>query len=70
MFWTEDYIFFVPELPQTISFMFARMHCAVKYHKQPIHMYVMPHAPGQPADYFRRNVLLSIGAGAKHLVSW
>ncbi|MFP6901274.1 MAG: hypothetical protein VCA36_10045, partial [Opitutales bacterium] len=67
MFWTEDYIFFVPELPQTISFMFARMHCAVKYHKQPIHMYVMPHAPGQPADYFRRNVLLSIGAGAKHL---
>ena len=67
MFWTEDYIFFVPELPQTISFMFARMHCAVKYRKQPIHMYVMPHAPGQPADYFRRNVLLSIGAGAQHI---
>lgn len=67
MFWTEDYLFFVPELPQTISFMFARMHCAVKYHGQPIHMYVMPHAPGQPAEYFRRNVLLSIGAGAKHI---
>jgi hypothetical protein len=67
MYWTEDYIFFVPELPQTISFMFARMHCATKYHKQPIHMYVMPHAPGQPADYFRRNSLLSIGAGAKHI---
>ena len=67
MFWTEDYIFFVPELPQTISFMFARMHCAVKYNRQPIHMYVMPHAPGQPADYFRRNSLLSIGAGAQHI---
>ncbi len=67
MFWTEDYIFFVPELPQTMSFLLARAQCAVKYHKQPIHMYVMPHAPGQPADYFRRNVLLSIGAGAKHI---
>ncbi len=67
MFWTEDYIFYVPELPQIVSFMFARAHCAVKYHKQPIHMYVMPHAPGQPADYFRRNVLLSIGAGASHI---
>jgi len=67
MFWTEDYIFFAPELPQTISFMFARMHCATKYHRQPIHMYVMPHAPGQPADYFRRNAIFSIGAGARHI---
>jgi hypothetical protein len=67
MFWTEDYIFFAPEMPQSISFMFARMHCAVKYRRQPIHMYVMPHAPGQPADCFRRNVLLSIGAGARHI---
>jgi len=67
MFWTEDYLFFAPELPQTISFMFARAHCATKYHRQPIHMYVMPHAPGQPADYFRRNAILSIGAGARHI---
>ncbi|MCA9269212.1 MAG: hypothetical protein KDA41_12110, partial [Planctomycetales bacterium] len=67
MFWAEDYIFFVPELPQTISFMFARMQCATKYHGQPIHMYVMPHQPGQPAEYFRRNSLLAIGAGAKHI---
>ena len=67
MFWTEDYIFFAPELPQTISFLMARAHSAVKYHGQPIHMYVMPHAPGQPADYFRRNMLLAIGAGARHV---
>ncbi len=67
MFWAEDYIFFTPELPQTISFMFARMHCATKYRKQPIHFYVMPHQPGQPADYFRRNSLLAIGAGAAHI---
>lgn len=67
MFWTEDYIFMVPELPQTMSFLMARAQCAVKYHRQPIHMYVMPHQPGQPAEYFRRNTLLSIGAGAKHI---
>jgi len=67
MFWTEDYLFFAPELPQTISFMFARVYCATKYHRQPIHMYVMPHAPGQPADYFRRNAIFSIGAGARHI---
>lgn len=67
MFWTEDYLFFVPELPQTMSFLLARAKCATKYHNLPIHMYVMPHAPGQPADYFRRNLLTSIGAGAKHI---
>ncbi|WP_145053909.1 type 1 glutamine amidotransferase family protein [Lignipirellula cremea] len=67
MFWAEDYLFFVPELPQTISFMFARMRSATKYHNLPIHMYIMPHSPGQPADYFRRNSLLAIGAGAKHI---
>jgi hypothetical protein len=67
MFWTEDYIFVVPELPQTISFMFARMQTAVKYHSLPIHMYVMPHAPGQTSDYFRRNMLFAVGAGARHI---
>ena len=67
MFWTEDYIFFAPELPQTMSFLMSRARCAVKYRRQPIHMYVMPHAPGQPANYFRRNSLLSIGGGAEHI---
>jgi len=57
----------VPELPQTISFMLARARCATKYHGQPIHMYVMPHSPGQPPEFFRRNIFLSLGAGAKHL---
>jgi hypothetical protein len=70
MFWTEDYIFCVPELPQLISFMFARMHSAVKYNDQPIHMYVMPHAPGQPAEYLRRNILQSVGAGARHIATF
>lgn len=67
MFWTEDYIFSVPQPPQIISWLFAKMHCAVKYHDLPIHMYVMPHAPGQLPEYLRRNMIFSVGAGAAHI---
>lgn len=67
MFWTEDYLFSVPQPPQTISWMFAIMHCATKYHHQLIHMYIMPHAPGQIPEYLRRNMVFSIGAGARHI---
>jgi len=67
MYWTEDYIFSVPEAPQIISWMYAQIHCALKYNHQPIHFYVMPHAPGQTADFLRRNMLFSIGAGTSHI---
>lgn len=67
LFWTEDYIFSAPEPPQMISWMFAQIHCAVKYNRQPIHFYVMPHAPGQTAESFRRNMLFAVGAGARHI---
>lgn len=67
MFWAEDYIFSMGDLPQLISWQFAQIRCAVKYHNQPIHFYVMPHAPGQEPGYFRRNSLLAIGAGARHI---
>jgi hypothetical protein len=70
MFWAEDYIFSVPEAPQMISWMFAQMRCATKYNHQPIHMYVMPHAPGQEPGYLRRNTLLSLAYGAKHIDSF
>src|SRR5262249_9547509 len=61
MFWAEDYVFSVPEVPQIISWQFAQVRCAVKYHNQPIHFYVMPHAPGQEPGFLRRNMLLSVG---------
>jgi hypothetical protein len=67
MFWAEDYIFSVPEVPQIISWEFAQMRCATKYHNQPIHFYVMPHAPGQEPGFLRRNMLLSVGYGARHI---
>lgn len=66
-FWTEDYIFSVPESPQMISWMFATMRCAVKYHNLPIHFYVMPHAPGQTPENLRRNTLFAVGSGALNI---
>jgi hypothetical protein len=70
MFWGEDYIFSVPELPQILSWMFAEMRCAVKYNNQPIHLYVMPHAPGQTPENLRRNMVMSVGFGARHIDSF
>ncbi|MDA0842128.1 MAG: hypothetical protein O3B01_01570 [Planctomycetota bacterium] len=67
MFWTEDYIFSVPEAPQIISWMFAQIQCGVKYHNQPVHFYVMPHAPGQVPGFLRRNMIFSVGAGSSHI---
>jgi len=67
MFWAEDYIFSVPEVPQVISWMCAQMRCGVKYRRQPIHFYVMPHAPGQEPSYVRRNLLICIGNGVRHI---
>jgi len=67
MFWTEDYIFSVTQPPQIFSWMFAMVRCATKYKGQKIHMYVMPHAPGQIPEYLRRNMVLSIGYGSRHI---
>ena len=67
MFWSEDYIFSMADVPQVISWQFAQIRCAVKYNNQPIHFYVMPHAPGQTPGNFRRNNLLAIGSGARHI---
>ena len=67
MYWTEDYLFSVPQPPQFISWMFAMMRCATKYNEQIIHMYVMPHAPGQLPQVLRRNMVYSVGAGARHI---
>ena len=64
MFWTEDFLFSVPQLPQTFSWTYAAIHCAVKYNKQKIQMYVLPHAPGQVPAFLRRNLVMSVGAGA------
>jgi hypothetical protein len=69
-YWTEDYIFSVPEPPQMIGWMMATARSAVKYHNLPIHFYVMPHAPGQTAENLRRGMVYAIGAGATQIDSF
>ncbi|MCH2118019.1 MAG: hypothetical protein MK161_10020 [Pirellulales bacterium] len=70
MFWGEDYIFSIPEVPQILSWMLATARCGVKYHDLPIHWYVMPHGPGQEPEILRRNMVFCIGAGASHIDSF
>lgn len=67
LYWAEDYLFSVPEAPAMVSWMFAQMRCGAKYHGQPIHFYVMPHAPGQVPGFLRRNLLTAVGHGAAHV---
>ena len=67
MYWAEDYLFSVPMPPQMISWMLSTVRCAVKYNKQKIHFYVMPHAPGQRADFLRRSMIYAPGAGVNHI---
>ena len=67
MYWAEDYVFSVPMPPQMISWMLSTVRCAVKYNKQKIHFYVMPHAPGQRADFLRRSMIYAPGAGVNHI---
>lgn len=67
MYWAEDYVFSVPMPPQIISWMLATVRCGVKYNKQKVHFYVMPHAPGQRADFLRRSMIYAPGAGVNHV---
>ncbi len=69
-FWTEDYIFSVPESPQIISWMFATAHAGAKYHNTPIHFYVMPHAPGQVPGYLRKSMVYAVGSGSADIDSF
>jgi hypothetical protein len=69
-FWTEDYIFSVPESPQIISWMFATAHAGAKYHNTPIHFYVMPHAPGQVPGYLRKSMVYAVGSGVADIDSF
>lgn len=70
MFWAEDYIFSVPEAPQAMSWMLAQARCGVKYNGQPIHMYIMPHSPGQIAPLVHTDTLATIGYGGRHIDSF
>ncbi len=64
--WTEDYAWQIAEFsPQIVSYLASGVRAGAKYDDLPIHMYVMPHSPGQIPEGFRRSYYASIAHGAK-----
>ena len=64
--WTEDYTWQIAEFsPQVVGYLVSGLRAGAKYDDLPIHMYVMPHSPGQIPNEFRMSYYASIGHGAK-----
>ncbi|MBA4191161.1 MAG: hypothetical protein C0467_24540 [Planctomycetaceae bacterium] len=64
--WTEDYVWQIAEFsPQIVGYLVSALRAGAKYDDLPIHMYVMPHSPGQIPSEFRQSFYASIGHGAK-----
>jgi hypothetical protein len=66
--WAEDYAWQIAEFsPQVVGYLLSGLRAGAKYDDLPIHMYVMPHSPGQLPSEFRQSFYASIGHGAKIL---
>ncbi len=64
--WAEDYAWQIAEFsPQVVGYLTSGLRCGAKYDDLPIHMYVMPHSPGQLPDEFRKSFYTAVGHGAK-----
>lgn len=64
--WAEDYCWQIAEFsPQVVGYLASGLRAGAKYDDLPIHMYVMPHSPGQLPDGFRRSYYASVAHGAK-----
>jgi hypothetical protein len=64
--WAEDYVWQIPEFSvQVTGYLTSGLRCGAKYHDMPIHMYVMPHSPGNTPRDFRLSFYTAIGHGAK-----
>ncbi|MCI0699553.1 MAG: hypothetical protein L0241_00510 [Planctomycetia bacterium] len=66
--WTEDYAWQIAEFsPQVVGYLVSALRAGAKYDNLPIHMYVMPHSPGQVPSEFRQSLYCSVAHGAKML---
>ncbi|QEG31827.1 Beta-galactosidase trimerization domain protein [Gemmata obscuriglobus] len=64
--WSEDYAWQIAEFsPQIVGYLASGLRAGAKYDDLPIHMYVMPHSPGQIPTEFRQSFYASIAHGAK-----
>lgn len=63
--WSEDYVWQIPEFSvQVVGYLTSAFRAAAKYHDMPIHMYVMPHSPGNTPRDFRLSFYTCIAHGA------
>jgi hypothetical protein len=64
--WTEDYAWQIAEFsPQVVGYLVSGLRAGAKYDNLPIHMYVMPHSPGQLPSEFRQSFYTSVAHGAR-----
>lgn len=66
--WSEDYVWQVPEFSiQAMGYLTSGLRAGAKYDNLPIHMYVMPHSPGNTARDFRLSYYTAIANGAREI---
>ncbi|MEI7435187.1 MAG: hypothetical protein WCL16_00085 [bacterium] len=64
--WSEDYVWQVPEFSiQVMGYVTSAFRAGAKYNNLPIHMYVMPHSPGNTPKDFRLSFYTCVAHGAK-----
>jgi hypothetical protein len=64
--WSEDYVWQIPEFSVQVSgYLTSAFRAGAKYHNQPIHMYVMPHSPGNTPRDFRLSFYTCVAHGTK-----
>ncbi len=64
--WAEDYAWQIAEFsPQVMGYLTSGLRAGAKYDDLPIHMYVMPHSPGQLPNEFRQSFYTAVAHGAK-----
>ncbi len=66
--WSEDYVWQVPEFSvQVMGYLTSGLRAGAKYDNLPIHMYVMPHSPGNTPRDFRLSFYTAVAHGARHV---
>ena len=66
--WSEDYVWQVPEFSiQVMGYLVSAFRAGAKYNNDPIHMYVMPHSPGNTPRDFRLSFYTALAHGTKQI---
>lgn len=64
--WSEDYVWQIPEFSvQVVGYLTSGLRAGAKYHDLPVHMYIMPHSPGNTPRDFRLAFYTTVAHGAR-----